>query len=164
MRSSSILGLLLLVLGCSDMGLEVPTPPPNIPIQQLLAVPETTMVDGHLVVLSTFLFRDFQPMAPPDGEPLIAVAYLDAVGTTFFPPTISCDAIWIVCSNQVWRSYFTQETPPQDPPRLNRLAKIAREGPKWGPHIYVDVIVRMFDAHHAPHLLRATHQWIGRAD
>jgi hypothetical protein len=164
MRSWLILSLLIFVLSCSDVGVEVPTPPPDIPIEQLLAVPETTLVDGHVFVLSTYLWRDFQPIAPPDGKPLIALAYIDVIDTTRFPTTISSDALWIVWSNQVWKTYFTQETPPQDPPGFNRLARIAREGPKWGPHVYVDVVVRIFDAHHNPHFLRATQQWIGRAD
>jgi hypothetical protein len=162
MRTYFGLSLLMLLLGCSDAG----TPPsglpavPDIPINQLLAVPETTVVDGRTLVLSTVLWRDFQPICPPDGRPLLAVAYIDATDSATFPSTVSSDAVWVVSAGQVWKTYFTEESYPPYPPRPNRLEKIARNGPKWGPHVFVDVIVRMYDGHGYPHFLRASHQWI----
>jgi hypothetical protein len=164
MRTYLTLSLSMLLLSCSDGGLSIPPSgppgPTDIPIDQLLAIPETTLVDGRILVLSTLLWRDFQPICPPDGRPLIAVAHIDATDTAGLPPTTSSDALWIVYSNHVWKSYFTNESHPPYPPRPNRLEKIAREGPKWGPHVYVDVIVRILDGRGFPHFLRATSQWI----
>lgn len=147
------------LLGCLDSGEPVP---PTISIQELLAAPDTVVVEGRTLTLSTSIWRDFMPISPPDGKPLIAAAYIDAVDTTRLPSSITSDAIWIAYDGQVWNSHFTNETPPQQRP--NRLEKIARNGPKWGPGVYVDVVVRVFDGRGIAVLLGASHQCIGRTD
>jgi len=44
-----------------------------------------------------------------------------------------------------------------------RIVKIARNGPKWGPGIYVSVIVRLKNKTKG-YLLRADEQLIGRIE
>lgn len=147
--------------GCKDSGIEVP---PDIPIAQLLQAPDTISADGKRLYLTTFMWRDFMPISPPDGKPLIAIAYVTTADTTQIPTSISADAIWIVYDAQAWRSFFTGEMITPDLQRPYRIVRIARDGPKWGPNIYVDVIVRVFDINGNAQLLHAPNQWIGRTD
>jgi hypothetical protein len=160
MKIFMFLLITFVAIGCSDIGVSVP---PDIPINQLLTSPDTIHIDTRHLYLSTFMCRDFQPISPPGGKPLIAIIYVTATDTAQLPSSISTDAVWVVYNNQVWKSWFTNELAP-DELKPNRIVKIAREGPKWGPHVYVDVIVRVYDGKGGTLLLRAPKQWIGRAD
>ena len=161
MRIYILILMVFVWIGCSDNGVSVP---PDIPISQLRAYPDTMTVEGRRLYLTTYMWRDFQPISPPDGKPLIAIVYVTARDTAQLPSSISTDAIWIVYNNQVWKSWFTNEPIAPDLLKPYRIVKIAREGPKWGPHVYVDVIVRVFDGHGNNQLLRAPNQWISRTD
>ena len=117
----------LLIISCSDDGVSVP---PDIPIQTLLTTPDTIVVENRKMYLSTFLWRDFQPVSPKDGKPLIALVYVTGVDTMQLRITISADAVWIVYINQAWKSWLVnQDIPPADV-KQNCLVKIARDGPK----------------------------------
>ncbi len=161
MRICMSLVVAMSLIGCSQNPVSAP---PDISINQLLASPDTISVDGTQLYLATYMWRSFQPICPPDGTPLIAICYVTGTDTTQLPSTISADAVWIVYDNQVWKSWFTNEPPPSDELRPNRIVKYARDGPKWGPQINVDVIVRVTDQKGNSQLVRASDQWIGRVD
>jgi hypothetical protein len=154
----------LIVIGCSDNSDNGVSVPPDISINQLLTSPDTIRLDGRQLYLSTYMWRDFQPFSPPDGKPLIAIIRVIATDTAQLPSSISADAIWMFYNNQVWKSWFTNEPIAPSELKPNLIVRIAREGPKWGPHVYVDVIVRVYDGKGGTLLLRAPNQWIGRTD
>jgi len=142
----------IIIAGCADIGERVP---PNIPIAELQNAFDTISVEGRLLYLSTNIWRDFMPFSPPDGKPLVAIAFISATDTALFPSTVFADAIWIIYGQEVWSAWLAPE--PYPPLRPNRIERVARNGPKWGPHVYVDVIVRVFDGHGSAYLLRASH-------
>ena len=137
--------------------------PPDIPIEVLLASPEKIRIENHDIVLNAYLWRDFQPVSPPDGKPLIALAYIETQNGSNLPSELSADAIYIVHNNQVWKSFFSTEQRPPSEIKPDRLTKIARNGPKWGPGVYVDVIVRVKQGNNE-YLLKADSQYIGRTE
>jgi hypothetical protein len=137
--------------------------PPDIPIETLLAAPDTLNFENQSVVLTTYLWRDFQPISPPNGKPLIAVVYIETPDSSEMPASLNPNAIYIVYNNQVWKSFFSTEERPPDELKPFRITKIARDGPKWGPNVYVDVIVRIL-AGDKVYLLRASEQYIRRTD
>ncbi len=69
---SNLLSLLTttLFIQCSDS--DSVSVPPDIPIETLLAAPDTLNIEDQSIVLTTYLWRDFQPLSPPNGKPLIA--------------------------------------------------------------------------------------------
>ena len=158
MKRFMFIVLLLGWLGCSDNGVSVP---PEISISELLAAPDTITVEGRRLTLSTYMWRDFMPISPPDGQPLLAILYITAADTAQLPSSISADAVWIVHNQEVWKSWLAND--PSQQPR-NRIAKMARDGPKWEPGIYVPVIVRVVNGQGKTFLLRADNQFIGRTD
>jgi len=113
--------------------------PPEIPIETLLSASDTVEVDSQKIFLTTYLWRDFMPVSPPNGKPLIALVYMETVDSVEITSSLNPEAIYIINGNHVWSSYFSDENPPNN--LSFKLAKIARNGPKWDSGIYVDVIV-----------------------
>ena len=150
----------LLIIGCSDDGISVP---PDIAIQKLLAAPDSVIVENRKLFLSTYMWRDFQPVSPENGKPLVAIVYVTAVDSMQLSPNISADGIWVIYNNQVWKSWLSSESTPPGT-KSNCLVKFAREGPKWGPNVFVDVIVRVTNGNGGSQLLRSSRQYIDRTD
>ncbi|MEG8946773.1 hypothetical protein [Rosettibacter firmus] len=151
----------LTIISCTEN--EEPTPP-DIPINQLLSAPDTISIDSRKIYLSTYMWRDFQPISPPDGKPLTALIYITAKDTLNIKNLITADALWIVYNNQVWKTWLSDEIVPENELMPNRIVKIARNGPKWGPNVTVDVIVRIFNNKGNSYLLKASNQRINRTD
>lgn len=156
--------VLLLIGGCSDLGEPFIAPPPDLQADQLLAVPETTMVQGRQFTLQTSIWRSFMPISPPNGTPLAGVVFISALDTLPIANTLSSDAVWIVYQHQVWKGWFSIQPYPPSELKKNQLAMIFNDGPKWGPNVYVEVIARVLDSGGNMHLVRASNQWIGRTD
>jgi hypothetical protein len=155
--------LLALTLVCLAGCIDERTPvPPDIPIERLLSAPDTILVQGRYLTLATALWRDFMPVSPPEGKPLIAVISVTATDTTPLPPSITADAVWIVYEDQVWKSWLANPGTPEQRP--NQIVRVARDGPTWGPNVFVDVIVRILDGEGTGQLLRASNQPIHRTD
>lgn len=129
-------------------------------IQELLDAPEQIEINGREYILETYLWRDFMPPSPPDGQPLIALIWVTAVDSLPFPSSIDANRLYIVNDELLWETSFSGEARPQNPNREHQLEKIAREGPKWGPGIQVEVIVRVVDERFNIYLLRASNQLI----
>ena len=137
--------------------------PPEIPIEALLSAPDTLLIENQSFILSADLWRDFAPISPPGGNPLIAILYIETVDSSAISTSISADVIYVVNNDQVWKSSFSKEGAPSTELKPYRITKIARDGPKWGPGIYVDVIVNI-KATNNNFLLRAGDQYIERTD
>lgn len=130
---------------------------PSVPLKQLEGAPETVTIEGRDFTLETFLWRDFFPVCPPDGRPLIAVAYVVASGEEKFPTWLDADRLWVVNGEEVWEAVPVEE---KCRCPANQLIRFARGGPKWKPNIYVDVIVRLVNPKGNSYLLRAADQRI----
>ena len=148
--------ILLLAAGCTN-----PTES-SVPLETLLAAPAEIQIADHSYVLKTFLWRDFMPISPPNGNSLIAIVWITERDSLDIPSNIDATLLWVVNGNEFWETAFSDEDRPPTP--SYKLEKVARNGPKWGPHIYVDVIVRVVDGTGTSYLLRAQNQWIGRTD
>lgn len=143
-----------LVLSC---GKKLPT----VPIFDLLSAPERVEINGRQFVLETYLWRDFMPISPPDGKPLIALTWVTAIDSAPFPSSLNATRLWVVNGEQVWEAKFSDEPRPPTPP--HQLEKIARNGPKWGPGLQVEVVVKLV-YNNKDYLLRASKQPIWRTD
>ena len=150
---------MLLFWGCSDPV----SSPPDIPIGILLSAADTLTLENQKIVMTTYMWRDFMPISPPGGKPLAAIIYIETIDKSTISPSITSDAIYIVKGNEVWKSNFSNEQLPSDVIIPFRIVKIARDGPKWGPGIYVDVVVRL-KVNGASYLLKSSQQYIGRTD
>jgi hypothetical protein len=134
---------------------------PSIPMDALLSAPEQVEISGRKYVLETFLWRDFMPFCPPDGKPLIALIWVTAVDSLEFPSSLDANKLWVIKDEKVWETKFSNEDRTRCP---YELEKVARDGPKWGPKIQVDVVVRLVDRERKTYFLKASDQWISRTD
>ena len=163
----SILVIFILILSCEAPAYMAPENsswkhPASIPAESLLRAPEDVEIDGRVFVLETYLWRDFMPLSPPDGKPLIASVWVTAVDLVDFPPSVTSDRIWIVKEVETWEAGFSDEKRSQRPDRRHQLELVARNGPKLETGIEVDVVVRLKDGDE--YLLRASQQVIHRTE
>jgi hypothetical protein len=114
----------------------VPAPP------EVRNAPEQLSIGGATVRVETYLWRDFQPIAPPDGRGLIAVLRIKDVSGSAVP-TLHADSVWIINGDVAWVAAVVQEQPQTD---TSHFEVVVREGPKWGPGIDVDVVLLLRDA------------------
>ena len=129
-------------------------------IDQLRAVPTSTQVGGRDLVLRTELWRDFMPIAPPDGRPLVALIRVTAADGGALPAGLGIDSFWVIHGRELWQARPEPGAGSDD----RTLEVVARDGPKWGPGVNVDVVVRIVDAAGKSHLMRAPEQPVGRTD
>lgn len=149
---------LALLVGCSR---ENPIEPRSA--TELRAAPTSVVVQGQEVQLISALWRDFMPISPPDGQPLVAVLRLQPAGGGQVAAGVRADAAWVVFGNDVWATAITEERFPNSTGQ-DYYEAVIRNGPKWGPGVSVDVIVRVRDAGGTTRLLRAADQPINRTD
>jgi hypothetical protein len=131
-------------------------------LAQVRSAPDSVTVAGVGLRLSTYLWRDFMPVAPPDGQPLAAALFITTADSSEFPAELSADAAWVLNGSGVWATWVSETFPRA--PDYPTLRVFADGGPKWGPGIEVDVVVRLRAAAGAAWYLRARRQVIQRTD
>jgi hypothetical protein len=100
------------------------------------------------------------PISPPDGRPLVAVLQIRTDDASQVPSSVTADMAWVVHDGAMWSA-----TPREDRPRAETSPNyevVARDGPKWGPDISVEVVVQLRDGSGRSYLLRAPMQMIGK--
>jgi hypothetical protein len=130
-------------------------------ITQLRAAPTSVNVGGVSLRLTPLVWRDFQPISPPDGKPMI-VALRVTTGGSAFPPGVTAPRAWVLFEEGVWPAIISEEVPyaPGGPMR----EWVIRNGPKWGPNVYVDVIIELVTGPSTAFLLLARNQLVARTD
>lgn len=91
----------------------------------------------------TSLFRDFMPISPPGGRPLIASIPVVAEDGGAFPEHITVDRVWIY-GPTVWDTAPAEvRRAPEAGTPPDQIEVVARDGPKWDPGIEVDLVLRL---------------------
>ena len=101
----------------------------------IASAPERVEIDGREYTLTANAWRDFQPIAPPDGQPLIVAVRLSAAEPTQTPADLSIDHIWVLNGREQWSA--------KPEPGHSPSETAVRGGPKWGPGVKVDVVARL---------------------
>ena len=127
----------------------------NPTLAALRAAPASVKVGTVTIVMTPYLWRDFEPPVPPGGRPLTAIISVATSDTAVFPP-VELEAAWIVNGGQVWHPVL--EYDPLVDPYPNTILKFGRNGPTWAPGTLVDVIVRVRDTSGHAYLIRRADQ------
>ena len=134
--------------------------PSILSLQTLQAAPERIEINGTEYTLETYLQRDFFPICPPDGRPLVAVVKVKAPGETAISSKIDATRLWVIKGVEIWETELTSR---ESPTIGDTLEKVGWDGPKWEPGISVDVVVRIIDLKSGEsYLLKASNQAIQR--
>jgi hypothetical protein len=123
---------------------------PDPMASQLRSAPTAAVIAGTHVELQASLWRNFQPIVPPGGAPLIVSVTVPQSATA-----ISIDRIWVLFGNEVFSG-----TPEQT---SGSTEWVLRGGPQWGPNVAVDVVARLAATGSASQLVRVAGQPIIKA-
>ena len=159
MRSVRSLSLLLLVAAVSCSAARMTAP---VATGELQAAPVSVKVGQETLVLMPLLWRDFMPVSPSDGKPLVAVLRVQAADRAALAATFHVDGAWVIYGAEVWAATVGEEKLAS--PSQTFYEVVARDGPKWGPNVSVDVVVRIREPSGSSQLLRAAAQLIQRTD
>ena len=107
------------------------------------SAPESVEVDGRQYTLTASLWRDFQPVAPPNGQPLAAVLKVLASDMMPLPADLAIDHVWVLNGEKQWSATADQPQGGREQSAATYLEEAVHGGPKWGPGIKVDVVVRL---------------------
>ena len=161
----ALVATLLAAVACGGKS-EPPAPVGGEDAAALRQAPTTSApLAGFTYRLETYLWRDFAPGPDmgPEGKPLIAVAKVTVVDdTAAFPAAVTVDRMWVINGNEIWQTVPREEQPRGSSGKVETIEVVGREGPRWGPGITVDVIVRLRGPGGATTLLRAAAQPIHR--
>ena len=146
-------------IGCASNPV-APDPMPSISV--LRAAPTTVTLSGETLRLVPYVYRDFQPVSPPDGRAMIAVLHVQATGGSAFPTGVRVESAWVVFGQEVWTASVEEGAGVQPGSPMGEW--VIRNGPKWGPGVNVDVIVALRTSTGSTSLLRAPDQLIQRTD
>ena len=97
------------------------------------------------------------PVSPPDGKPLIALIRVTEIDSQTIPETLDATKLWVINGDDLWLTGFSDEERPST--KSFQLEKIVRDGPKWGPGIYVTVVVEI-EYSNRTYLIKASDQLI----
>ena len=100
----------------------------------IASAPERVQIEGREFSLSVSAWRDFQPVAPPNGQPLIVMIKVSAADASSLPADLLLDQVWVLNGKEQW-SVKPESSSPSE--------AAIRGGPKWGPGIKVDVVARL---------------------
>ena len=149
----------MLVASCAD----VAAPGTDTPTEFMLRhAPTSISVGETILVLRTSLWRDFQPIAPTNGQPMVGIFSVETEDRSLFPAGVSIERAWVLRGSLVWVPDLMND-PLVDPAPWQRVM-IGRNGPKWGPGISVEVIVEVRQPDGQRRLLRQANVLIGRTD
>jgi hypothetical protein len=154
---TSIVAIAIGLLFTAGCGGSSPTSPTDVSRAQLAAAPTRIVADGKALTLRAALWRDFMPISPPDGKPLAAVLQIVTEDGSQVPATVTADTSWVLHGADVWSATVEQRPRAETAPAYE---VIARNGPKWGPDVSVDVVVHLVDSAGRSILLRAAGQTI----
>ncbi len=105
---------------------------------------DTIIIGSNTYVLDAYLWRDFMPLSPPNGRPIISINWLRNLDSTLIPDNIDLTKQYVIYGDSVWISDYEIELPPNQ--IEYKIEKVSRDGPKWGPHIYVDVVSKIHNS------------------
>ena len=129
---------------------------------ELRSAPTSAILAGQGLHVDATIWRDFMPSSPPDGKPLIVIARIQADNGATVSGAVTADSLWVLLDGQAWAARAVEE---QARAAIDTgFEVVARNGPKWGPGIPVDVVVRLRDGSGSVAYVRAINQLIRRTD
>jgi hypothetical protein len=127
--------------------------------QELRSSPESLAIGNNKLILTTYLWRDFMPIAEEDGSKMICVNKLTEIDSLPILTTITLKKQYLIKGNEIWTAEYIETI--KNPDHI--LEGIVRDGPKWGPNIEVDVVAE-FDNAGTTHRILAKSQLIHKTE
>ena len=124
---------------------------------------DTLIIESDKYVLDAYLWRDFMPISPSDGKPMISINWLRKIDSTKIGENIDLIKQYVIYNDSIWISDYENEDLTEQPEY--KVKKVSRVGPKWGPKIYVDVISEVRDYNTInEYYIRTKNVYVARTD
>ncbi len=121
----------------------------------------TIRIDSHDYFLDAVLWRDFMPVSPPDGKPLASVNWLIRSDSTSIPEEIIMTRQYVILNDSIWIADYENGSPTPS----YKIEKVSRNGPKWGPGTFVEIISEINNTKtNRVYFLKLDKVYIGRTD
>lgn len=142
----------------------------SVSIKDLRTAPTVVVLDNKSLHLSAYPWRDFMPgSGGSEGSPMMVGLRVTSADKQPLPSGLRMDRAWVLFGEQIW-----------EVPDFNFKGRIAGQqkdswikcpvspvceisvhgGPRWGPSVYVDVVVRLTDSEGREHFLQAPNQFV----
>ncbi|MDH5597612.1 MAG: hypothetical protein OEY34_00725 [Cyclobacteriaceae bacterium] len=123
---------------------------------------ERVTINGTTLELHAYLWRDFMPVSPPDGQPLRSINWLVDVDSIEVPGYIHLAEQFVIYGDSLWNAPYTEGYIMPQPYVVERMST---GGPKWDPFVEVTVMAKVIDSSTgAAYLLKREKQLIHRTD
>ena len=103
---------------------------------ELRSRPESIIMGSNYLILTTYMWRDFMPVAEENGSNLLCTIKLKDVDNVAISKSIKLNKLYVIKGDEIWTTNFSKIK--NDIAYI--LEGIANNGPKWGPDIDVDVV------------------------
>ncbi|MBN1416906.1 MAG: hypothetical protein JW973_17545 [Bacteroidales bacterium] len=124
---------------------------------------DTLIIESNKFVLDAYLWRDFMPISPSDGKALISINWLRDIDSIEISDNIDLIEQYVINNDSIWISKYENESSSTQP--KYKIEKISKDGPKWGPKTYVDVISKVCDSNtNNDYYIRIKNIYIERTD
>ena len=145
----------------------------SVSVDDLRNAPTEVVLDGRSLSLSAYPWRDFMPgTSTADGSPMMVVLKVATSDKKPFPSGVRADGAWILFGEQMWEISDLRRNVAGIADNKDSSEKwincpvspvcefTVRHGPKWGPGVFVDVVVRLTDKEGRHHLLQVPKQYV----
>ena len=142
----------------------------SVSIKDLRNAPTVVVIDNRSLHLSAYPWRDLAPVTGvADGRPLMVAVKVASADKQPLPSGIRMDRAWVLFGEETWEvSNLKGRRAGQDQDKdswINcsdspQCETTLRDGPKWGPDVYVDVVVRFIDSQGKAYFLQAPKQYV----
>lgn len=154
-----ILPLVVGLISCQKEEIEGNIKNDPVFAEELRSSPENITIGNNNLILTTYLWRDFMPIAEENGSEMICVNKLTEVDGIPILNTIILKKQYVIKGNEIWTADYSE---------INNnidfiLEGVVRDGPKWGPDIEVDVVCE-FENSGMTHRIMAKSQLINKTE
>ena len=126
---------------------------------ELRSSPETILIGSSYLILKTYVWRDFMPIAEEDGSKLFCTSKLTDVDQLSIPTSINLNKLYVIKGDEIWKANYSETNR-----NVNYILEgLAKDGPKWGPDIEVDVVCE-FENSGTVYRILAKSQWINKTE
>lgn len=121
---------------------------------------DTIRIDSMKYILEAYLYRDFMPVSPPEGRPMVSLNCLVALDSTEIPRAINLIKQFVIYHDTIWVKDYEKDDY-DDTTRTYQLCRVSKNGPMWEPGVLVDVIAEIYNStKDSTYYLRALDQCI----
>jgi len=124
---------------------------------------DTLFLESGTFILDAYIWRDFQPISPPNGKPMFSINWLINIDSVKIPDNIDLTKQFVINNDSIWISDYLNDVRPNQP--IHKIEKYSNGGPKWGPGINVDVVAQIYDSlYDKIYYLKCKNVYVSRTD